>query len=142
MGVDPPLSNAQLAEWVKNELGKYETGQKARTLQSGPGTVVPGGACANDDAEEGARLRAVIAGQQAISSDLPHLTLTGHFRAAPAPQGGWTVRYSARPANSFGSVALQFVECRVAANGTVSLDDNVAGTPNPRESEIALRRRR
>ena len=125
VGANPtPLSNAELAEWVTNELRKYEVREKVqsqpdtRTLKSDAQTIVAKNeARANEDTQEGSWLRAIIAGQQAISRDLPHLALTGNFTAAPAPQGGWTVRYSVRRADSFGAVPFGMVECVVAANG-------------------------
>jgi hypothetical protein len=137
VGADPtPLSNAELAEWVTNELRKQELREKpqrqpiTRAPKPEHSIVAKNEAWANDDAQEGARLRAIIAGQQAISRDLPHLALAGNFSAAPAPQGGWTVRYSVRPADSFRVVPLGFVECVVDANGAAfvrkSPDANVA----------------
>ena len=122
VGANPtPLSNAELTEWVTNELRKYEVREKAqsqpntRTLKSDAQTIVAKNA--NEDTQEGSWLRAIIAGQQAILRDLPHLALTGNFTAAPAPQGGWTVRYSVRRADSFGAVPFGIVECVVAENG-------------------------
>ncbi len=138
MGSDPtPLSNAELAEWVTNELRKQAVREKpksqpiTRALKSDEDTTVgKSEAWADDDAQAGPQVRAIIAGQQAISRELPHLTLTGDFSAAPAPQGGWTVRYSVRPADSFGTVPLRVVECVVAANGAAFVrripDANVA----------------
>ena len=145
MGPDrTPLSNAELAEWVANELRKYETSEKPGALKSGAPTMVANReAPAQQDAEEPSRLRALIAGQQAIACELPHLALTGDFSAAPGPQGGWTVRYSARPATRFGSVALQIVECFVAASGAVSVRKSLGPTTrDPRQTEVPLRPRR
>ena len=137
MGSDPtPLSNAELAEWVTNELRKQEAREKpksqpiARALKSDEHMIVGKNEAWANDARAGPQVRAIIAGQQAISRELPHLTLTGDFSAAPAPQGGWTVRYSVRPADGFGTVPLRVVECVVAANGAAfvreSPDANVA----------------
>ena len=144
-----PLSNAELAEWVTNELRKQEVREK---LQSQPITrarksdehtfVAKKEAWAHEDAQEGARLRAIIAGQQAISRDLPHLALTGDFSAAPAPQGGWTVRYSVRTADSFGVVPFGVVECVVAANGAAVVRKNPDVTRSPSRSEVPLSWRR
>ena len=124
MVADPtPLSNAELAEWITNELRKQELRKKP---QSQPITRAPkpehsivakDEAWSNDDAQEGARLRAIIAGQQAILRDLPNLELSGDFSVAPAPQGGWIVRYSVRRADDFGTAPSGVVECVVAANG-------------------------
>jgi hypothetical protein len=106
-----PLSNAELAEWVTNELRKSERRALER-LQSAKDK-----AWADKDTQQGTRARAIIAGQQAIRRDLPHLVLSGGFSAAPAPQGGWTVRYSVHHADGFGAVPLGVVECVVAADG-------------------------
>ena len=122
---------------MANELRKDEVREKpqrrpiARALRSDAHTTVATNETwANEDAQQGARLRAIIAGQQAILRDLPHLALTGDFTSAPAPQGGWTVRYSVRRADSFGVVPVGVVECVVAANGAAfvrkSPDANVA----------------
>ena len=150
MDSDPtPLSNAELAEWVTNELRKQELRKKP---QSQPITRAPkpehsivakNEAWSNDDAQEGARLRAIIAGQQAISRDLPHLALTGNFSAAPAPQGGWTVRYSVRSADGFRVVPLGFVECVVDANGAAFVRKRPdVTTRSPSRSEVPLPWRR
>jgi hypothetical protein len=145
-----PLSNTELAEWVSNELRKCEVLEKPRSrpitraLKSDAQTVVAKKeARADEDAKEGSRLRAIIAGQQAISRELPHLALTGNFKVAPAPQGGWTVRFLVRPWESFGSVSVQVVECLVAANGTafVGKSSNVT-TRSPTQSEVPLKWRR
>jgi hypothetical protein len=147
---DPtPLSNAELAEWVTNELRKQEVREKpqsqpiTRARKSDEHTIVAKNeAWAHDDAQEGARLRAIIAGQQAISRDLPHLALTGGFSATPAPQGGWTVRYSVRPADSFDMVPSGVVECIVEANGAAVVRKGPNVTRSPSRSEIPLPWRR
>jgi hypothetical protein len=109
---DPtPLSDATLAEWVANELRKDDL----RALKRLQATRVK--AWADKDAQQGARAKAIMAGQEAIHRDLPHLVLGGGFNAAPAPQGGWIVRYFVDRADGIGAVPLGFVECVVAADG-------------------------
>ncbi|MET1085100.1 MAG: hypothetical protein ABWY12_18970 [Burkholderiales bacterium] len=112
MIADPtPLSDADLAEWVTNELRK----QDLHALKRLQATRVK--EWADKDAQQGARAKAIIAGQQAISRDLPHLVLGGSFSAAPAPQGGWIVRYFVGRASGIGAVPSGVVECVVAADG-------------------------
>jgi len=110
--VDPtPLSDAELAEWVTNELRKDDL----RALRRQQAAKVK--AWADKDALQGARAKAITAGQQAIRRDLPHLVLGGSFDAVPAPQGGWIVRYFVDRADGIGAVPSGVVECVVAADG-------------------------
>jgi hypothetical protein len=96
-----PLSDAELAEWVTNELRKDDL----RALERLQATRVK--AWADKDAQQGARAKAIMAGQQAIRRDLPHLVLGGSFSAAPAPQGGWVVRYSVDRADGMRSAPFR-----------------------------------
>ena len=106
-----PLSDAELAEWVTNELRKEDR----RALKRLQAARIK--AWADKDTQQGARAKAIIAGQQAISRDLPHLVLGGSFSAAPAPQGGWIVRYFVGRTSGIGAVPSGVVECVVAADG-------------------------
>ena len=110
---DPtPLSDAELADWVAKELRK-DVLRAQKRLQA-----TRDKAWADKDAQQGARANAIIAGQQAIRRDLPYLLVGGGFSAAPAPQGGWIVRYVVDRADSNGAVPSGTVECVVAADGT------------------------
>lgn len=106
-----PLSDAELAEWVANELRKDDL----RGLERLQAVRVK--AWAEKDTQQGARAEAIVAGRQAIRRDLPNVVLGDRFRAAPAPQGGWIVRYSVDRADGIGAVASVDVECVVAADG-------------------------
>jgi hypothetical protein len=132
-----PLTDAELAEWVTSELRKSELRAQER-LQSAKDK-----AWADKDAEQGARARAIIAGQQAIRRDLPHLALSGDFSAAPSSEGGWAVRYSVHRADSFCNVPLGDVECVVTADGAVFIRNSPdVITPDQLRSKVALPRRR
>jgi hypothetical protein len=129
-----PLTNDELAEWVSNEVRKFELHARERL------ETAENKAWADKDPEQGARARAIIAGQQAIRRDLPHLALSGDFSATPAPQGGWTVRYSVRRADSFGGAPFGVVECVVAADGTVVQKSPDVIMPNHLQREVAVPR--
>jgi hypothetical protein len=120
------LTNAALAEWVANELRKYEEQDQSQRLRTRP---KPADA-ARDGEQELTRVRAVIAGQQAVLRDLPHVALTGDFSAAPTTAGAWMVRYAVRDDAAFGARAATFVECVVAMSGAV----DILKKPNPRRT--------
>lgn len=137
------LTNEELAKWVISELQKYDRRDKEERTQ-----VVQGKSSADARDQEVPRLRAVIAGQQALLRDLPNLALTGEFSAVPATEGGWTVRYAVRDANGFGRAPSGVVECFVAANGTVDVlrgprrDDLSIQSRNNNPAPIKLKRTR
>jgi hypothetical protein len=112
------LSNAELAEWVTKELrrGRRDTQKSPEPPDCGHALEPEHWISAKDEAWAN-EIRAMIAGQQAILRDLPNLELSGDFSVAPAPQGGWIVRYSVRRADDFGTAPSGVVECVVAANG-------------------------
>jgi len=134
------LTNEELAEWVIRELQRYDRrdkGERTHVVQGNPNAVA--------DDQEIPRLRAVIAGQQALLRNLPNFALTGEFSAVPATEGGWTVRYAVRDANGFGRAPSGVVECFIAANGTVDVlkeprrDDTLIQSRNNYPAPIKLK---
>ena len=108
------LTNDELLEWATAELRKYDARDRAARTSAPDRLDKP----ATNDAS---RIRAIIAGQQAVSRDVPNVSLTGDFSAVPALDGGWMVRYGVRNASDFGRAPSSVIECFIAANGSVNV---------------------
>ena len=87
------LTNDELAEWVACELRKYEERDRLQGEAAKRGLA---DGLHRQDAKQLARIKAIIAGQEAILRDLPDVALTGDFRVTPTAYGGWAVRYAVR----------------------------------------------
>ena len=71
------LTNDELAEWVACELRKYEERDRLQGEAAKRGLA---DGLHRQDAKQLARIKAIIAGQEAILRDLPDVALTGDFR--------------------------------------------------------------
>jgi len=116
-----PLTNEQLAEWVANELPKYEEIDRGGRRQSRAADPP-----ISPDFKQLGRTNAIIAGQQVILRNLPGVELTGDFRVAPTADGGWKVRFAVRGAETLVAAASGYIECVVDVDGTVVLPNESA----------------
>jgi hypothetical protein len=142
-----PLTDDELTAWVAYYLQidtvPHEPLSRSGSRGLGREDVAGANREPHDDAQQGARARAIIAGQQAIGRDLPHLAPSGAFTAAPAAEGGWIVRYSVHRADGFGAMPCGVVECMVAADGAAFVrNTSEVITPDQPRRGIALSRRR